>query len=112
MENVLRFSRHAGSYIHYIGTHADMQLPKIRQADVRALATTSPGGKKGPLHVHVSLPCTGGSPDLNFTTSEVKDRHVREFQELLKSLGKYFKEFEKFDSGLSATFELPNNNRQ
>ena len=35
------------------------------------------------VHVHVSLPCTGGSPLLNFCTTQVREQHTADFKELL-----------------------------
>ena len=42
------------------------------------------------VHVHVSLPCTGGSPLLNFCTNQVREQHTADFKELLGCLDEYF----------------------
>ena len=108
-------SRKIGSF--YIGVHARMQCADVRQEVVKLLRVASSSmthkGKKKDcsVHVHVSLPCTGGSPLLNFCTSQVREQHTADFKELLGCLDAYFDDCRKYDSKVTITFELPHNNR-
>ena len=101
----------------YIGVHARMQCTDVCQAVLKLLRVASSGmtfkGKKEDcsVHVHVSLPCTGGSPLLNFCTTQVREQHTTDFTELLGCLDEYFDAFRKCDSNVTTTFELPHNNR-
>ena len=108
-------SRKIGSF--YIGVHARMQCADVRQEVVKLLrvassSVTHKGKKKDcSVHVHVSLPCTGGSPLLNFCTNQVREQHTADFKELLGCLNAYFDACRKYDSKVTITFELPHNNR-
>ena len=108
-------SRKIGPF--YIGVHARMQCADVRQEVVKLLRVASSSmtykGKKKDcsVHVHVSLPCTGGSPLLNFCTNQVREQHTADFKELLGCLDAYFDAFRKYDSKVTITFELPHNNR-
>ena len=108
-------SRKIGSF--YIGVHARMQCAEVRQEVVKLLRVASSSmthkGKKKDcsVHVHVSLPCTGGSPLLNFCTNQVREQHTADFKELLGCLDAYFDACRKYDSKVTITFELPHNNR-
>ena len=108
-------SRKIGSF--YIGVHARMQCVDVRQEVVKLLRVASSSmthkGKKKDcsVHVHVSLPCTGGSPLLNFCTNQVREQHTADFKELLGCLDAYFDVCRKYDSKVTITFELPHNNR-
>ena len=108
-------SRKIGSF--YIGVHARMQCADVRQEVVKLLRVASSSmtykGKKKDcsVHVHVSLPCTGGSPLLNFCTNQVREQHTADFKELLGCLDAYFDACRKYDSKVTITFELPHNNR-
>ena len=94
-----------------------MQCTDVLQAVVKLLRVASSSmtckGKKKDcsVHVHVSLPCTGGSPLLNFCTNQVREQHTADFKELLGCLDEYFDACRKCDSKLTTTFELPHNNR-
>ena len=108
-------SRKIGSF--YIGVHARMQCADVCQEVVKLLRVASSSmtykGKKKDcsVHVHVSLPCTGGSPLLNFCTNQVREQHTADFKELLGCLDAYFDACRKYDSKVTITFELPHNNR-
>ena len=108
-------SRKIGSF--YIGVHARMQCADVRQEVVKLLRVASSSmthkGKKKDcsVHVHVSVPCTGGSPLLNFCTNQVREQHTADFKELLGCLDAYFDVCRKYDSKVTITFELPHNNR-
>ena len=75
--------------VFYIGVHARMQCTDVLQAVVKLLrvassSMTCKGTKKDcVVHDHVSLPCTGGSPLLNFCTNQVREQHTADFKELL-----------------------------
>ena len=103
--------------VFYIGVHARMQCTYVLQAvlKLRRVASSSMtcrGKKKDcSVHVHVSLPCTGGSPLLNFCTNQVREQHTADFKELLGCLDEYFDACRKYDSKVTLTFELPHNNR-
>ena len=108
-------SRKIGS--SYIGVHARMQCADVRQEVVKLLRVASSSmthkGKKKDcsVHVHVSLPCTSGSPLLNFCTNQVREQHTADFEELLGCLDAYFDACRKYDPKVTITFELPHNNR-
>ena len=103
--------------VFYIRVHARMQCTDVLQAVVKLLRVASSSmtckGKKKDcsVHVHFSLPCTGGSPLLNFCTNQVREQHTADFKELLGCLDEYFDACRKCDSKLTTTFELPHNNR-
>lgn len=56
--------------VTYVGIHADMQNSKTSQAVVRML------GPRKKLYAHVSLPCVGGSPLLNFVKGHQGKAHL------------------------------------
>ena len=105
-------SRKIGSF--YIGVHARMQCADVRQEVVKLLRVASSSmtckGKKKDCsaHVYVSLPCTGGSPLLNFCTNQVREQHTADFKELLGCSDEHFDACREYHSKVTLTFELPN----
>ena len=108
-------SKKVGAF--YIGVHARMQCTDVCQAVLKLLRVASSSmtfkGKKKEwsLHVHVSLPCTGGSPLLNSCITQVREQHTKDFKELLGCLDGYFDAFRQCDPNMTSTLELPHNNR-
>ena len=74
--------------VFYIGVHARMQCTDVLQAVVKLLRvafssmTCKDKKKDCSVHVHVSVPCTGGSPLLNFCANQVREQHTADFKEL------------------------------
>ena len=103
-------SKKVGTF--YIGVHARMQCTDVCQAVVKLLRVASSSmtfkGKKKDcsVHVHVSLPCTGGSPLLNFCTNQVREQHTKDLKELLGCLDGYFDAFWKCDPNMTAIFRI------
>ena len=62
-------------------------------------------------HVHMSLPCTGGSPLQNFSGGKRVPEHERKFFELLAACDKLLDRLVERHPELSMSFELPNSNR-
>ena len=62
-------------------------------------------------HVHMSLPCTGGSPLQNFSGGKRVPEHERKFFELLAACEKLLDRLVERHPELSMSFELPNSNR-
>ena len=60
------------------------------------------------LHVHVSLPCTGGSPLQNFSGGKFVREHEKIFFVLLDAVEKILSRLLKQQFAVS--FELPNSN--
>ena len=61
------------------------------------------------LHVHVSLPCTGGSPLQNFSGGKFVKEHEKVFFMLLDAMEKVLSRLLKQE--FTVSFELPNSNR-
>ena len=61
------------------------------------------------LHVHVSLPCTGGSPLQNFSGGKSVKEHEKVFFSLLDAVEKILSRLQK--QTFTVSFELPNTNR-
>ena len=59
----------------------------------------------------MSLPCTGGSPLLNFSKAGVREHHQAKFLNLLSSLGGYLDGIKRLDPKALITFELPHQNQ-
>ena len=62
------------------------------------------------IHIHVSLPCTGGSPNLNFR-QQSREKHVEVFEELANSVDCLLKKVEEVYGQVSKSLELPANNQ-
>ena len=60
-------------------------------------------------HVHMSLPCTGGSPLQNFSGGKRIPEHEKKFFDLLSACEKVLNKLEKHEVSISC--ELPNSNR-
>ena len=60
-------------------------------------------------HVHMSLPCTGGSPSQNFSGGKRIPEHEKKFSNLVTACEKLLNKLEKHE--VSISFELPNSNR-
>ena len=60
------------------------------------------------LHVHVSLPCTGGSPLQNFSGGKFVKEHEKVFFMLLSAMEKVL---DRIEHSHTISFELPNGNR-
>ena len=105
--------------LHYVGIHDRLEELSVFQVTMKILSALvssdlkshGKGEKNLSLHLHISLPCTGGSPLLNFSTSQVRQEHVSMFLKLLKHVGRYIDSCKEFDPKVTVTFELPHNNR-
>ena len=105
--------------LHYVGIHDRLEELSVFQVTMKMLSALvssdlkshGKGEKNLSLHLHISLPCTGGSPLLNFSTSQVRQEHVSMFLKLLKHVGRYIDSCKEFDPKVTVTFELPHNNR-
>ena len=62
------------------------------------------GRKRSLIYCHVSLPCTGGSPLLNFSKPSVREHHQATFLNLLSSLGGYLHGIKRLDPKASDYF--------
>ena len=91
----------------YLGVHSNLKSSKVRQALVRTLV----GAGKKKIYMHTSLPCTGGSPLLNFAKEGIRDQHRAKFLTLLDSLSGYFHAVKRVDPKVLITFELPHQNQ-
>ena len=69
------------------------------------------GRKRSLIYCHVSLPCTGGSPLLNFAKESIREQRQVRFLTLLDSLGEYLTCVKKLDPRALMSFELPHQNR-
>ena len=112
-ESVIARSCREVDYVRYIGIHANLQEIGVRNKVLTLLRegfSRCPRGSQVACLVHISLPCKGGSPLLNFWGRN--EKHEKEFFHLLKSTGKYLDEI-KSSEGVSVTvsFELPRNNQ-
>ena len=83
----------------YLGVHDQLEVPSTCQQVLKTLRLAIAEGKKvegkkvGRVYCHCSLPCTGGSPLLNFSDASIRERHQAKFLELLmlfnRILGRY-----------------------
>ena len=62
----------------YVGVHDHLESPSLRQQVLRALMMAGTGRKRCLIYCHVSLPCTGGSPLLNFSKAGVIGNIIRQ----------------------------------
>ena len=108
-ESVIARSCREVDYVRYIGIHANGVRNKVLTL-LRDGFSRCPHGSQVACLVHISLPCKGGSPLLNFWGRN--EKHEKEFFYLLKSSGKYLDEIKSSD-GVSVTvsFELPRSNQ-
>ena len=112
-ESVIARSCREVDYVRYIGIHANLQEIGVRNKVLTLLRdgfSRCPPGSQVACLVHISLPCKGGSPLLDFWGRN--EKHEKEFFYLLKSSGKYLDEI-KSSEGVSVTvsFELPRSNQ-
>ena len=112
-ESVIARSCRDVDYVRYIGIHANLQEIGVRNKMLTLLRdgfSRCPHGSQVACLVHISLPCKGGSPLLNFWGRN--EKREKEFFYLLKSSGKYLDEI-KSSEGVSVTvsFELPRSNQ-
>ena len=69
----------------YLGIHDQLEVPSTCQEVLKTLRLAIAGGKKvegkkvGRVYCHCSLPCTGGSPLLNFSDASIRERHQAKF---------------------------------
>ena len=111
IQKLAQGSKKVGAF--YIGVHGRMQCTDVCQAVLKLLRVASSSmtfkGKKKEcsVHVHVSLPCTGGSPVLNFCTTQVREQHTKDFKELLGCLDEHFETFRQCDPNLTTTANYP-----
>jgi len=95
----------------YLGVHDRLESPGLRHQVLRALKMAGTGRKRSLIYCHVSLPCTGGSPLLNFAKESIREQHQVRFLTLLDSLGEYLTCVKKLDPRALMSFELPHQNR-
>ena len=101
----------------YLGIHDQLEVPSTCQEVLKTLRLAIAGGKKvegkkvGRVYCHCSLPCTGGSPLLNFSDASIRERHQAKFLELLSCLAEYWEGIRRIDPQSLFSFELPHQNR-
>ena len=101
----------------YLGIHDQLEVPSTCQEVLKTLRLAIAGGKKvegkkvGRVYCHCSLPCTGGSPLLNFSDASIRERHQAKFLELLSCLTEYWEGIRRIDPQSLFSFELPHQNR-
>ena len=101
----------------YLGIHDQLEVPSTCQEVLKTLRMAIAGGKKvegkkvGRVYCHCSLPCTGGSPLLNFSDASIRERHQAKFLELLSCLTEYWEGIRRIDPQSLFSFELPHQNR-
>ena len=99
--------------VSYIGCHDCLQEKAVQREIIELISSVCQGRRIQPeahrrsecgtkIHVHVSLPCTGGSPILNFR-QQSRERHVEVFC-LLKKVDEVYGQ-------VSKSLELPANNQ-
>ena len=96
-ESVIARSCREVDYVRYIGIHANLQEIGARNKVLTLLRdgfSRCPHGSQVACLVHISLPCKGGSPLLNFWGRN--EKHEKEFFYLLKSSGKYLDEIKSY----------------
>ena len=101
----------------YLGIHDQLEVPSTCQQVLKTLRLAIAEGKKvegkkvGRVYCHCSLPCTGGSPLLNFSDASIRERHQAKFLELLSCLTEYWEGIRRVDPQSLFSFELPHQNR-
>ena len=101
----------------YLGIHDQLEVPSTCQQVLKTLRLATAEGKKvegrkvGRVYCHCSLPCTGGSPLLNFSDASIRERHQAKFLELLSCLTEYWEGIRRIDPQSLFSFELPHQNR-
>ena len=101
----------------YLGIHDQLEVPSTCQQVLKTLRLAIAEGKKvegrkvGRVYCHCSLPCTGGSPLLNFSDASIRERHQAKFLELLSCLTEYWEGIRRIDPQSLFSFELPHQNR-
>ena len=101
----------------YLGIHDQLEVPSTCQQVLKTLRLAIAEGKKvegkkvGRIYCHCSLPCTGGSPLLNFSDASIRERHQAKFLELLSCLTEYWEGIRRIDPQSLFSFELPHQNR-
>ena len=101
----------------YLGIHDQLEVPSTCQQVLKTLRLAIAKGKKvqgekiGRIYCHCSLPCTGGSPLLNFSDASIRERHQAKFLELLSCLTEYWEGIRQIDPQSLFSFELPHQNR-
>ena len=105
----------------YIGVHDNLEKVSIQDRvislvdEAKRMTIASACDQKAPetyspfLHVHVSLPCTGGSPLQNFSGGKSVKEHEKVFFSLLDAVEKILSRLQK--QTFTVSFELPNTNR-
>ena len=105
--------------LDYIGVHAGLELTSMQRQVYRVLrefsersSSVSGSGKQSKLiHIHISLPCTGGSPLLDLKKQDRKPAQEAYFR-LLSQCGKYIAYSTKLSlTVVSTSLELPKSNR-
>ena len=87
----------------YLGIHDQLEVPSTCQQVLKTLRLAIAEGKKvegkkvGRVYCHCSLPCTGGSPLLNFSDASIRERHQAKFLELLSCLTEYWEGIRRID---------------
>ena len=109
--------------VSYIGCHDCLQEKLVQMDIIELLSSVCQGCRIEPrvhrrfelgqcgtkIHVHISLPCTGGSPILNFR-QQPREKHVEIFEELANSVDCLLKKVEEVHGEVSKSLELPANN--
>ena len=101
----------------YLGIHDQLEVPSTCQQVLKTLRLAIAEGKKvegkkvGRVYCHCSLPCTGGSPLLNFSDASIRERHQAKFLELLSCLTEYWEGIRRIDPQSLFSFEVPHQNR-
>ena len=101
----------------HLGVHDQLEVPSTCQQVLKTLRLAIAEGKKvegkkvGRVYCHCSLPCTGGSPLLNFSDASIRERHQAKFLELLSCLTEYWEGIRRIDPQSLFSFELPHQNR-
>ena len=105
--------------LDYIGVHAGLELTSMQRQVYRVLrefsersSSVSGSGKQSKLiHIHISLPCTGGSPLLDLSKKDRKPAQEAYFR-LLSQCGKYIAYSNRLSlTVVSTSLELPKSNR-
>ena len=94
--------------VSFVGCHDCLQEKAVQRGIIELISSVCQGrriqpeahrrfelGKCGTkIHSHVSLPCTGGSPILNFR-QQSREKHVEVFEELANSVDCLLKKVEE-----------------
>ena len=109
--------------VSYVGCHDCLQEKVVQMEIIELLSSVCQGRRIEPknhrrselgqcgtkIHTHISLPCTGGSPILNFR-QQSREKHVEIFEELANSDDCLLKKVEEAHGEVSKSLELPANN--